>query len=119
MNSNKNTEENRIYFLPKANQDIQSIYDYYWNNDLMEELYRLEEDLNHHFRRILKYPNVYPRFDQKDNTHEDVRKSVMGSYLIIYLFLQARSIVVIIRVVHSKIKDRYTLSLNVSDFMCR
>lgn len=104
MNSSKNTEGNKIYFLPRANQDIQSLYDYYWNNDLLEEQYRFEEDLHHHFQRILKYPNAYPRFDHNDITHGDVRKSVMGSYLIIYLFLKVRSIVVIIRVVHSKSK---------------
>lgn len=104
MNSNKSTEGNSIVFLPKAIQDIQTIYNYYLNNQLKEELYRLEEDFRLHFERVMKYPKAYPILEDKDFLIEGVRKSLLGEYLIFYIFHELRSIILIIRVVHSKSK---------------
>ena len=102
MSSKKNTGKNRIVFLPKAFQDLERIYLYFESNDLFIERELLEEDFELQFERIRSYPNAYPRFDDSNIGFEGVRKSIMDRYVIIYLYLDVRSIVVILRIVHSK-----------------
>ena len=104
MNSDKSTEGNKIVFLPKAIQDLGFIYNYYLENLLLKELHNLEEDFRLHFERIMKYPKAYPLLEQKDILMDGLRKSVLDDYLIFYLFNELRSIVLIVRVVHSKSK---------------
>jgi len=96
--------ENRIELLPKAREDLENIFSY-----IAIELVNPEAASNlinkfeTKFTELLLFPLSYPLLKSKFIFQINLRKCIVGNYIIVYFYNKKEKLVEIIRVIYSKI----------------
>ncbi|MDO4944305.1 MAG: type II toxin-antitoxin system RelE/ParE family toxin [Ruminococcus sp.] len=96
--------DNKILFTLKAQEDLNGIFDYIYNNlyspQAARRIMRLIDDS---INRLADFPMSCPLIDDFCLAQKGYRKLVADKYIVIYKFREEKSEVIIHRIINGKV----------------